>query len=433
MYGETGAAMRTELAALLEQHRIQHRLGDTLEQRTDAGEVIGQYRHSLLVWCTQAMQVATPMVFSNVRPRVRDPFRATDQMGAARELARAVEYATASSTFGPAPLPLITTPQENPVVEHWRQAARAAVLAEYDTNPTVTGQITSAQAQALVADVAVTTQALVVLDKRYRKLPGWTTLPNPVQLGWSALAAAIDANLKTPDYGIDAEGWRPRVKLLRGPTRPGILGVLQAEHNLLIRLQTFPHVANLRLVADSQRHISRQLTPHAARVDETLAARWEQRANTYELIRQQLRDIGSLLGTGDLAAAETAKIVSRLRTVPTDKVIEPRTLAAFQTLYDKIDQRITDIVEEGLERTVFTQRVTLPRLDTGRGALTAPVRERHRIITNADDLDVVRTVREHLRPPTDTQLTGPGDSRADLHAALARPLASSRRVETPEL
>ena len=27
MYGETGAAMRTELAALLRQHRIQQRLG----------------------------------------------------------------------------------------------------------------------------------------------------------------------------------------------------------------------------------------------------------------------------------------------------------------------------------------------------------------------------------------------------------------------
>lgn len=146
-----------------------------------------------------------------------------------------------------------------------------------------------------------------------------------------------------------------------------------------------------------------------------------------------MRDIGSLLGTGDLAAAEAAKIVSRLKNVPTDKVIEPRTLAAFQTLYDKIDQRIAEIVEEGLERRVFTQRVTLPRLDTGRGALTAPVRERHRTITNADDLDVLRTVREQLRPPTDTQVTGPGDSRADLHAALARPLASSRRIGAPEL
>ena len=86
MYGETGAAMRTELAALLEQHRVLHRLGDTVEQRTDASEVIGQYRHTVLVWCTQAMQVATPMLFSNLPARVRDPFQISEQGGAAQLL-----------------------------------------------------------------------------------------------------------------------------------------------------------------------------------------------------------------------------------------------------------------------------------------------------------------------------------------------------------
>ncbi len=434
MYGETGAAMRTELAALLDQHRIQRRLGDTPDERAALGQVIQEFRHCVLVWCTQAMQVANPMLFSNLPVRVRDPFLTTEQGGAARELTRALEHAKTSATVQPASLAQLTTAHENDLVEHWRLAARAAALAEHDTTPRLAGRITSTQAQALVGDVATIAQALVILDKRYRALADWKSLPNSAQIGWSALASAIDANLKHPDYSVDNEGWRPRVKLLRGAVRPGILGVLQAEHNLWIRLHAFPHVANLRLVADSQRHISGHLAPHAARFDEALAGRWEVRAATYTLVREQLRDLGSLLGTGDHAAVEAATIVSRLNHVQPDTIVEPRILTALQTLYDKIDQRVADIVEEGLERRVFTQRATLKELETETGSLTAPVRERYHPIKCADDLDVVRTVREQLRTNTPPQPTYPDDSRARLHAALAhRRPTIGRATEAPGL
>ena len=160
-------------------------------------------------------------------------------------------------------------------------------------------------------------------------------------------------------------------------------------------------------MADSQRHISGHLAPHAARFDEALAGRWEARATTYALVREQLRDLGSLLGTGDHAAVEAATIVSRLNHVKADTIVEPRILTALQTLYDKIDQRIADIVEEGLERRVFTQRATLKELETETGSLTAPVRERYHPIKCADDLDVVRTVREQLRTNTPPPPTPP--------------------------
>lgn len=432
MYGETGAHMRTELAALLEQHRIQRRLGDTSsEVREKFGDEVRRYRQSVLVWCTQAMQIANPMMFSNRPPRINDPFLTTEHAGAARELTRALDHARRGSKASPPTLDQLTIPHPNPVVEHWRQAARAATLAEHDTNASLAGRFTAAQAQALVGDVAAITQALVVLDKRYRHIPGWKTFPNSAQLGWSALAAAIDVNLGHPDYTVDTIGWRPRAKLLRGAVRPGILGVLQAEHNLLIRLYSFPHVANLRLVADSQRHISGRLATPASRFDQAIAGRWEQRAETYQLVRQQLRDIGGLLGTGDLAAAEAATVVSRLTAVTPDTIVEPRTLAAFQTLYDKIDHRITDIIEEGLQRGAFAQRVTLPRLDANSGRLVTPARERYRPITTADDFTVLHTVREQLRPLSESQqATRPGNSRAELHAALV--LHSPDRGHTVE-
>ena len=428
MYGENGAAMRAELAALLALHRVQQRLGagTRVEREALAGNV-RSCRQTVLTWCTQAMQVSQPMTFSSVPPRVTDPFRSVEHGGAARELAHALEHARAGSTAAPAPSELLTTPHENAVGERWRRAARAAALAQHDIT-LLAGNVTAAQARALVGDVAAITQALVVLDRRYRRTPGWEQLPNPAPLGWSALAVAIDVNLGEPDYSLDELGWRPRAKPLRGPVRPGILGVLQAEHNLLIRLRAFPHVVNLRLVADSQRHLCAALAPQVERLDPDVAACWRQRAATYTLVRGQLRDLGGLLGTGDLAAVEASKLVGRLKSLPLDTIIEPRVLRAFQTLNDNIDHRIADIVEEGLQRGAFAQRVTLPRLETGTGRLVSPVRERYRPITDPAELDVVHTIREQLRPASTPRTAGPGTSRAELASALVRHDSPTERV-----
>lgn len=435
MYGETGAAMRRELTMLLQEHRVQHRLRDgSRDEREKHGEYIRRYRQSVLDWCSEAMQLAKPLVFTNLPPPNRNPFRSAERSGsAAGELAGALEHARRGSTSGPASAELLRTPHENSVVERWRQAARAAVLAQHDTEPSHSGHFTTAQAQALVGDVAAITQALVVLDQRYRNTPNWECLPQAARLGWSALAAALDVNLGQPDYSIDDIGWRPRTKPIRSPAKPGILGVLQAEHDLLVRLRAFPHVVNLRLVVDSQRRISSQLVPHARRIDTALACRWQARAATYTLIQQHLRDLGGLLGTGELAAAEAATAVSRLKAVKPDTIVEPRILGGFHMLFDRIDHRIADIVEEGIERRAFAQRVTLPRLVSGTGQLVQPVRERYRPLTSADELPLVSAVREHLRPPTQPCVTGPGATRAELHAALIHRPSGCAAVPGPQL
>lgn len=426
MYGETGAAMRRELTVLLQEHRVQHRLGEGAgDERETHGAHIRRYRQSVLGWCSQAMQFASPLVFTNLAPSNRNPFRSATRGSAAGELAGALELARRGSTSMPASTELLTTPHENSVVERWRQTARAAVLAQHDTDPSDPGRLTAAQAQALVGDVAAITQALVVLDQRYRNTPKWETLPQAARLGWSALAAALDVNLGQPDYSVDEIGWRPLTKPIRSPAKPGILGVLQAEHDLLVRLRAFPHVVNLRLVVDSQRLISSQLVPYAVRIDTALADRWQARAATYTLLQQHLRDLGGLLGTGELAAAEAATAVSRLKTVKPGTIVEPRILGGFHMLFDRIDRRIADIVEEGIERRAFAQRVTLPRLVSGTGQLVHPVRERYRPLTSADELPLVGTVREHLRPQTPLRVTRPGPARAELHAALIHRPASS--------
>ena len=69
MYGETGDLMRTELAALLRQHRILHRLGDgaptapgAVPDREAAGIVIQQYRQTILSWCAEAVMAANTTI-----------------------------------------------------------------------------------------------------------------------------------------------------------------------------------------------------------------------------------------------------------------------------------------------------------------------------------------------------------------------------------
>jgi hypothetical protein len=443
MYGENGALMRSELAALLRHHRIQQRLGEPipnagpLDQSLAAKEAVGlqirQYRHTILAWCAQAVLASKPLVFSASLPAPANPFRASTDAGTAvGELARALHHAHDQSSAGPASIQLLGTPSDTPLVEHWRHAARAAALAEHDTNGSTGIRLTAAQAQALVGDVAAVTQALLVLDRRYARTPGWEKLAHPGRLGWAALASALDTGLGQPDYSIDQAGWRPRTKILRGPARPGILGVLQAQHNLLVRLKSFPDAMNLRLIVDSQRQMSSQLAPFAGRIDPRVAERWTARATTYALIQQQLRNIGGRLGTGGSAVAEAANATARLGALPADTIVEPRVLAGFQTLFDGLDHRIADIVEDGIDHGAFVDRIKLPQLGASTKRLIHPPEEKFVPVSRTSDLEVVRTLRERLRPPpVATTSSSPGGSRADLHTAiLHRP---TKQAVSPDL
>lgn len=423
MYGETGAEMRREFAALLRQHRVQQKLGGPTHQaREELGMLIREYRQTVLVWLSQAVCTASPAAFSNMPSAQRNPFRSVGtagyQLTASGELASAIDMAKRQSTSRLASSESLASQHPNPMVEHWRLAARAAALAEHDTSDQIAVNMTSSQAQALVGDVAALTQAIVVLDHRYRNTPGWEPLTQSARLGWASLAAALDVNLGQPDYAVDNLGWRPKTKIMTGPVRPGILGVLQAQHNLVIRMKSVPNATNLRLVVDSQRLVSAHLAPFATRIDERLAQRWAERAETYSVIQQELREVGGLLGKGGLAAAEGANAVARLRRVSPDTIVEPRVLSGFQLLFNRLDDRIADVIEDGVKRGTLFKRVTLPRLVEGDGQLVHPVRARFVPVTTATELAVVRTARERLRPREPLPSATPGPTRVELHSAL---------------
>src|SRR3954452_14339837 len=445
MYGENGGLMRAELSALLRQHRIQQRIGGegiytvaasaTADQRRQSAEQVRRYRQGVLVWCHQATIAAAPATASNLSHTPVNPFRAEhSHHGALAALSRAVERAVDASTAPLATLDELATPHDLPLVEHWRHAARAAALGEHDFDAGLGhGRLDAQQNQTLIADIAAVAQALVVLDQRYSNIPGWEKLHRPKRLGWSALACALDASLEPPDYAIDLHGWRPPTKVIKGPGKPGLLGVLQAEHNLVIRMRSLPSAMNLRLVVDSQRLVSGQLASLVEKTEPALHDAWTVRERTYVDLQHELRNVGGRIGTGGLAAAEGANAVSRLRRIRSGADLDPRVLHGFNTLFAALDDRIADVLEEGIKRKGYFVRVKVPPVENPSGELVAPPRERYLTLGEVEHTPIVRLARDRLRPiPTRDQapLQAPR-SRAELHAAIVH--EPDRRPPGPTL
>jgi len=446
MYRENGTRLRQELTTLLKQQRIQQRLGGptrhtpvaatTPEERAAIGLLIRTYRQSILTWCLQAAHAADPYVECSIARAVPDPFRRADRdLAPLPVLQRALEQTTKSSKVALPTLDQLTTRHALGLVEHWRQAARAAVLAEHDFDPNWSGrlgqgQLTLSQAQAVVADVASICQALIVLDRRYhRAIPGWRTLPRSQQLGWAALACAFDANLAQPDYAIDHRGWRPATSHLHGAVRPGLLGVLQAENNLLVGLRTSPTALNLRRIVDSQRQISHRLADLTAGIHPTCADRWLEREHTYAELTHQLRDIGGLTGGGGAAAGEGANAIDRLNALPDEVTPGGRLVVGFTTVFRAIDQRLAEVLESAMASNRVYERIRLNRLNT-EGALVHRRQTRYLPLTASTRRDL-RAIIDSLRDPAgeDTIACPPSPDRAQLHTALAR-ASSSRSSRT---
>ncbi|HEV8528850.1 MAG TPA: hypothetical protein VGS60_15085, partial [Actinomycetes bacterium] len=151
------------------------------------------------------------------------------------------------SNAGLPPLNELSAQQEFPMVESWRQVARAAVLGEHDFPGLIDyGRMSSAQCMTVLKDAAEVARALVVLDKRYENIPGWIPIRERGRLDRAAQVCAVFAGYDEPDYSVDRKGWRPPPATINGGPLPCIGGVLQAEHNMLVHLARFPDALNLR-------------------------------------------------------------------------------------------------------------------------------------------------------------------------------------------
>lgn len=196
------------------------------------------------------------------------------------------------------------------------------------------------------------------------------------------------------------------------PARPGIAGVVQAQHNLLIQLKKFPTALNLKRIIDSQRDLSHQLAGRAVEIAPSLTAKWQSRGQTYARLYAKTRNIGGTLGDGGGAAAEGAFAIGRLRQVPSEAPIHSSALRALDKLLDRIDARLADVIDHGVSERLYFIKAKVPRVDDRDGNLVHGVRTRFTPITSPVQTDLVGIVHEHLRPRPERPIPPQGAARS---------------------
>lgn len=421
MYGENAGLLRDSLRELLTQHRIQQRLGGagthtvpattTVDERRELGELIGRYRQSVLVWCHQAMRAASPSFdLSATTSRSRGP---------AEELRFRLGATIEDSTATLPTMEELTTSQDFPMVDLWRQAARACALGEHDFGAGVDFvRLSEAQRLTVVHDAAEITRALVGLDRRYANIPGWQHLKEPGRLGRAAEVCAAFSGAGEPDHTVDLHGWKPPAQFIEGPAKPGVAGVLHAQHNLLIQLRGFPDARSLRVVIDAQRVVSIE----AARrlVDADLATRWERRASTYGRLVHETRDLGGMVGNGGPAAGHGSVAAARMTKLASDGLARADQVRRLERISAGIDQRVCDALEHGIHNRLYFQRVIGPGMSKHNGTLVRVMRPRWLPVTGPARQELLNIARNELRPtPVQRQPpAGAAQNRVDFEAAI---------------
>ena len=412
-YGENGNRLRAELASLLRQHRIQHRLGGpgsytvpestTAEQREVLGEQIQRYRQATLTWCLQAVAAANPRI--NLEPT------AQRSGGPAEELRYRLTRSIEASNAGLPMLDELTTRQDFPMVESWRQVAKAAAMGEHDLGgPLNYGRLSAQECNTVLSDAAEVTRALVVLDKRYCNIPGWQEMRGRGRLDLAARACSLFVGSAEQDHTVDLRGWRAPSALVQGGPLPGIGGVLQAEHNMLVHLARFPTALNLRRVMDGQRILSHEGARRAPHVAPDLIEKWLEREQTYTALINECHDIGGLVGGGGPAAAEAATAASRLRHLHVNEITSAEQMRELDKLFTRTDARLATIIEHGVAERLYFLSIKVPRIIDTTDYLVSPVRERYVPITTRIQTDLIEVARLRLRPAA---LPAPQDSEAD--------------------
>ena len=401
MYGENSGLLRDSLRELLTQHRIQQGIGGaglhtvpeitTVAERKEIGEQIARYRHAVLVWCHQAMRAANPRInLDGTSARTRGP---------AEELRYRLE---ASLNADPAELPTmdeLVSVQRFEIVDLWRQAARACALGEHDFDAGVGyGRLSEAQCMTVIHDAAEVTRALVGLDRRYARIPGWRQLKDPGRLGRASEVCAAYSGYGDPDYSVDRRGWQPPARLIDGPGLPGITGVLQAQHNLLLHLIKFPDAQSLRVVMDSQRIVSIEAARRLTDSNPELATRWQRRAETYGRLVHQTRDVGGLYGKGGLAAGQGSVAAARMQKLSADGLSDAEQLRRLMRVSAGIDERVCTALELGIKERLYFQRVSVPGMNNHNGDLAKVLRPKWLPVTGPVQTELLDIVRHELRP-----------------------------------
>lgn len=434
MYGENAGNLRVALTGLLREHRIQHHVGTpalpTIHDNTPADQVaLGQqmtrYRNAVLTWSLQAVRAT--------RPDERAGQRAEN---AIRSLQLQLISAINDSHAGRPTLDQLTKSQNEPTVEGWRQAARAAALGEHDFTAGIDYEhLNLTQRRTVLKDALDVTRAAIALDRRYNGIPGWERLRALDHLADAASACAASAGVAA-DYRVDLGGWRPPpASATRTQTNSvgELAGVLQSAQDLLEQLREFPSAHTMRLVIDAQRIVSHEVASRARNTMPRVAEKWEARRDTYTHLIRQTRDLGGLLGAAQPVATQASILASRAKNVPTSHEVSRHAARRLDELFTLIDTRHADVIDHGVAHHLYAWRTALPRLDSHAAGLAQPVRTRYVPLSPRAGTNLVNTARRRLRPPP-SQASLPqsaAKSRRDFDGALN--IRSSNPEASPPL
>lgn len=351
------------------------------------GEQIQRLRYATLLWCHQATEATAPKFI----------FRLDDR-GPAGNLRYQLGL-TLSSINVPLPdIDELATPHPNALVETWRHAAVASALGEHDFPGGVHHtRLDGSESRAVLKDAADFVRGLVLLDRRYKNVPGWQHLKNPGRLGQAAEACSQFASEEQPDYSVDTRGWRPAPAAITGAPIPGLLGVIQAQHNLLVDLSRFPNALNLRRILHSQTGMTHQAARHAESAAPELVERFRDRESTYKALLRSSRNLGGLIGAGGLAGAESRNAEQRLLSLPMSEVEDAPALHELARLFTRTDARVAATIERGFAENLYVVSVQYPRLGDQQRSGVVQQRERWVPVTSPIQTELLPVVRERLR------------------------------------
>lgn len=421
MYGENTRIIREQLAILLRQHRIQHRIGGpgiptlpvttTPAERRLLGLQLGRYRHAVLVWALEAVRAVDPSPHVPLADR-RDRSPAT-------ELQMRLDEWVRLSMRRPT-IEELNSPLRYSMLSAWQAAARAASLGEHDFGAGISfSTLRGDQVRTVLLDAATVTRALVVLDRRYANIPGWRQLGHAPRMDEAAERCIELAESQGTDLSIDLRGWRPKLQLREEPTLPGLGGVLQAHHNLLVTLDSIPDARDLRRVVASQLITSRalsDLTPH----DSSLHRAWRNREENYALLQRWVRDLHGQVGHGAPAASWAYVAAARASHLATEDLRDEADAQRFQTVVRRIDERVGQIIEAGARKRIYFERIPLARMDARTSTLVKGQAAEYIPVRTTAAAGLLSFARTRLRSPKHTHgstLTSQ-HSRTQLDAAL---------------
>jgi hypothetical protein len=427
-YGENAGTIRDELGALLRHHRIQQRLGGpgnyrlpettTAAEREQMGRLIRRYRYVCLTWCRRALEVVSPQ--ADLPPAKSAELSPIEQLR--RQLGRSLRT---PEDDGQSLIDLLSSDHGFDLLTRWQRGARAAALGEHDFAADANlGWLSPAQVRIVVRDAADVIRGMVVLDRRYQRIPGWQPLPESTRLYRAAEAVADQSAAAPHDCAIDARGWRPAPAAITGPTLPGVPGAVQAQHNMLVALADFPNALNLRRLLCSQARASHEAARLAAPTAPELVDRFLQREQVYRTLLAHSRNLGGLIGAGGRAVAESQNAVARLQRTPSNDADVAEPLAHLRRLFTCTDARLAATIERGLHDRLYFVAVRTPRRPTDQPIDTAELSRTSWMPMSPDTpTDLLPFVRGRLRAPPPPPRTAPAaahDSRLAYQALLSQ-------------